>query len=103
MPRISDCAFKEGGCDDPRCKRGLCILERDREARVVAREGAAAATIRTEAEAVIIDRFYIQGRKKPSPEQIARLSDRPEVVEEAKRRIAERKSWSERRPFRPPN
>jgi hypothetical protein len=24
MPRIPDCEFKEGGCDDPRCKLGLC-------------------------------------------------------------------------------
>jgi uncharacterized protein (DUF3084 family) len=27
MPRIAHCDFKEGGCDDGRCKIGACVLE----------------------------------------------------------------------------
>lgn len=29
MARIPTCEFKDGGCDDGRCKIGVCILEVD--------------------------------------------------------------------------
>jgi hypothetical protein len=99
MSRISDCVFKGSGCDDPRCKRGLCILEREQGDRVLTREEAKAEEIRKEAKAVIVGMFYIKGHKKPTTDQIKGLLDNPGIVEEAKRRITERKSWSKRGSF----
>jgi hypothetical protein len=36
MARISHCDFKEGGCDDGRCKIGSCVAEIEERAKLAA-------------------------------------------------------------------
>lgn len=94
MRRILDCDFKEGGCDDPHCKRGLCVLERDERERSRARAGAEAREFDEEKVAFILAAFEAQRREKPTDAQIRRLLNHPKVVAAAQQRIAGQRELS---------
>jgi hypothetical protein len=89
MPRIPNCEYQDGGCDDPRCKIGLCILESEEIERRVASDKAEAEAVRLEIEAVIASLFSVRKVGKPTDAQLTRLRSDPRIIAEAKRRIAE--------------
>jgi hypothetical protein len=87
MARVAHCEFKEGGCDDGRCKIGVCILdveEREKEhQRVIARH----ARIRTEAIRLLDDLFKTTRRRKATASEIEEYLANPKFWAVAEQRV----------------
>lgn len=86
---VSDCEFKTGGCDDPRCKRGFCLLEQEERAAVAAQATAQRERVAKRAEEIAIRHLKAKGNDNPSVSDIQRVATRETIVAMAAQQLAD--------------
>ena len=92
MPRIAHCEFKDGGCDDPRCKRTFCALAAEELEQERALAAAEAEEVRQEAEEMVARAFSLRHHKATDAEVLKAIRRNPEILEMARVRLRERKA-----------
>lgn len=102
MSRNLYCPENEAICEDPRCKKGACILEQgDRERErappsriiksrmseaVIQAEAAAKARI---AEIIARQTLDLKGNRQPTEAQVTRMMKRAWIIAEAEKRLSD--------------
>jgi hypothetical protein len=76
-------------CEDARCKRSVCFIERESELRRGEREAVENAKILKMAEKIAREVWKLKGVPHPTDEQIQKAMRIPKLIEQAKRRLAE--------------
>lgn len=94
MPRIPRCDVTDEGCDDPRCKVGACILAAEERQAAKAAAVAHRDKVRDAAIEVIDTVFRATHHRAATPAELGEWLAKPEVQEEAERRVQWRKRLS---------
>ena len=82
------CDYKDGGCDDGRCKLDFCFLAKEEEATIAAAKAAEAERVWPEAERVA--RELLKRKASVSrPASKSRRWRRSDVLKVAKERLAD--------------
>jgi len=98
MARIPNCDFKVDGCDDPKCRRGFCILEeRTTDVRQVEEVQRTEELNRyidknLENETVRVAKEVLRKKfGRANHDRALMLSNDPRIIAEAKRRLRKRR------------
>src|SRR6185437_14650114 len=94
MPRIAHCDYQDGGCDDPRCKIGACILAIEERQAIAGAAAARSAKVQEIAAEVVDAIFKGTRRRKATASELAEWLAMPAVQEEAERRMQWREKQS---------
>jgi hypothetical protein len=84
MSRIAHCEFTGSDCNDPSCKAGFCIREKD---RVVRQASLGDPSLIKEIDWMI--ELMHHGRPKPSAQTVRRLRSNPKMAALARKRLSE--------------
>ena len=91
-PRNFDCEYLGEPCSDRRCRRGFCFPAMEEGALNNRLEPTASDDIRKEVQKVARDWLkWIKGIAKPSDGQVLMVSQLPKAIDEAYRRVKERR------------
>lgn len=91
-PRNFDCEYLGEPCSDGRCRRGFCFPAMEEHALNTRLEPAASDDFRREVQKVARDWLkWIKGIAKPSDDQVRRVAQLPTAIDEARRRVKERR------------
>jgi len=86
------CDFMDGDCDRPDCKRTFCVLAAEEQARASAALIAEADEVRKEAERLVEAAFTHRHHKPTDRQVLDAIEHNPEILDMARKRLAERKA-----------
>jgi hypothetical protein len=87
-PRNLRCDIRNATCEDPRCKRGACVIEIEERQETARQAKAEAETFRRQVEEVARDILRMKGVRHPTLRQIKQAAENPKVIAETRRRLA---------------
>jgi hypothetical protein len=89
MARIANCEFQDNGCDDPRCKKTFCVLQKEEDDRLAANAAREEARVRQRALDIAKRILEQKGDSKPYQGQAEKLAEQARVIELARKQLAD--------------
>jgi hypothetical protein len=93
VARNFECEFTGSFCENAKCKRGFCELERKEKTAFAQLHADEDLAIRERAKMVARSVLELNGVKRPSDDEILSASKRPLIIEEAKRQEASHRAF----------